>query len=163
MAEGAARLVHGLKYEGWRAVAGTMGQALEPAARRLAGRERPVLVPVPLTAARRRERGFNQAQLLARALGEATGWPVAEWLARRSGAGRQVGLGRAGRRRAMRHRFVLRDAAPAAQPIPLLLIVDDVVTTGATAAACLEAISEGGLRCGGVVSFARAVRPISGD
>lgn len=157
----AASLVRGLKYGGWKAVAEPMGQALESPGRRLAMDTEPVLVAVPLAEARLRERGFNQSELLARALGEVTGWKVLDVLQRRRSGRHQARLGRSGRLRNVRHIFAVRAGANALES-PVLL-VDDVVTTGATAAACHRVLTEAGLRCVGVVSFARAVHPIGGD
>jgi predicted amidophosphoribosyltransferase len=183
----AARLVHALKYEGAFALADPMGRALEPAARRVVGRRRPVLVPVPLAPARKRERGFNQAELLARGLAGATGWPVRRWIRRAGGGARQARLGRRDRQRNVRGRFRPaggpaegggrrvsglavaagtragpargpgRGDGPGGRPA---LVVDDVLTTGATAAACVRALRAGGRRVLGVVTFARALQTL---
>lgn len=160
MAGDAARLVRSLKFGGWFALADPMGRAMAPAARRLAAPGPPPrLVPVPLSAGRRRERGFNQAELLAGALSAATGWPVSGELVRRPGGRRQARLGRWERRSNVRGRFVLRDpdSVPGERPV---LLVDDVVTTGATAGACAGALRAGGRRVLGVVAFARALHAI---
>jgi len=153
--------VHALKYAGWFALAGPMGRALEPPARRLAAGEPHLLEPVPLPAARLRERGFNQAELLARALGRATGWPVGASLARAGSRLRQARLGREARRENVRRAFGLRPAAAGgdvpASGLPVLL-VDDVLTTGATAAACASVLAAAGRRVTGVVVFARALQ-----
>lgn len=160
MERGASRLVHALKYDGWRRLARPMGGAMEGAARRLWREEGiPSLVPVPLSRARLRERGFNQAALLAGGLSSVTGWPVADVLARRRTGRRQAGLGRLGRSENVRSLFVHRFPASTAGSA---LLVDDVVTTGSTAAACAAALAEGGTHCAGVVSFARATSPLEG-
>lgn len=156
----AARLVRALKFGRWFALAVPMGRAMAPAARRLveAGAS-PRLVPVPLSPGRLRERGFNQAERLARSLSTGTGWPVSEELVRRPGGRRQARLGRRARRSNVRGRFALGTPAddPGREPV---LLVDDVVTTGATAGACVEALRAGGRRVLGVVSFARALHAI---
>lgn len=153
----AARLVRALKFGGWFALAGPMGRSMTPAARGLAGPGlRPELVPVPLSIGRRRERGFNQAELLARSLSASVGWPLRERLARRAGGRRQARLGRRDRSANVRGRFVLRKDGSGGEDRPVLL-VDDVVTTGATAGACAVALRTGGRRVLGVVAFARAL------
>lgn len=152
----AARLVRALKFSGWFALAGPMGRAMGPAARRLSGGGGAALVPVPLAPARRRSRGFNQAALLARALARTTGWPVHRLLARPSGGRPQARLGRRQRRSNVRGRFALAGAAAADAPPPVL-IVDDVLTTGATAGACAATLRTGGYRVLGAVAFARAL------
>lgn len=153
----AARLVRALKFGGWHALAGPMGRAMVPVARRLVGRGRPAgLVPVPLAAARRRERGFNQAGLLADAVSRAAGWPVRRVLARRPGGRRQARLGRRRRTSNVRGRFVVAGDVARDRELPLL-IVDDVLTTGATAGACATALRTEEFRVLGAVAFARAL------
>lgn len=127
-----------------------------PPAKRLAAGRAPVLVPVPLTRARLRERGFNQADLLARALSRRTGWPIECLLRRERGGPSLTRLGRRERERVAEHAYSLnRTSVPAMGPDSQVLIVDDVITTGATGAACAEALSAAGAECLGIVSFAR--------
>ena len=175
MRDGAAELVRSLKYRGWTALAGRMGKAMAPAARTVAGDEAngagaPRLVPVPLSPARRRRRGFNQAGLLARPLGRELGWIVADALRRDARGRRQARLGRASRRENVRGLFRAR---PPSEPAgagggtaeaPAAVVVDDVVTTASTAAACAGALRRAGWRPLGAVAFARAVagRPPTG-
>ena len=103
---------------------------------------------MPIHAARRRRRGFNQAERIAAALARRTGQPVADCL-RRGGdrAGHQVGRDRAARLEAAGRSLSLRAAAPARATL-----VDDVATTGATLAACA-----GVLRAAGAVEVAALV------
>ncbi len=158
----AAELVRGLKYRGWTRLADFMGPLMLPPALRLTNGRAPALVPVPLTPARLRERGFNQAELLARALSARTGWPVAPLLTRRRGGRALARLGRRDREEAVRSAFASRPpdsgTLGAAEGV---LIVDDVITTGATGAACARALQRAGLSCLGIVSFARA-NPLPG-
>jgi ComF family protein len=159
--EGAAReLVRGLKFRGAEALATPIAAliianapaGLLPRAAGTAAREPPALVPVPLHPARRRRRGFNQAAVLAEALGRRTGLAVADSLIRSGGAGTQVGRPRPERL-----------AAPpggirAAGPIPArALLVDDVATTGATLAACARALRAAGALEVRAVTFARTL------
>ncbi len=161
---GAARVVRELKYRGWAALAGGMGAAMkEPALRLLGGATlqpaQTTLVPVPVTGARLRERGFNQAQLLAEPLGATLGQPVLDILERLPGRRRQAGLGQRERKVNVSGR-VRASAGPEAGRPRAALLVDDVVTTGATAAVCARALAEAGWRPLGVISFARAWRSL---
>ncbi|OGO49797.1 MAG: hypothetical protein A2148_07395 [Chloroflexi bacterium RBG_16_68_14] len=151
---GAAReLVHALKYRGITVLAAPMASLLAEAARRyeLAA---DVVVPVPLSGLRRRTRGYNQAEALARALGRELGlpaWPGA--LERRRHAPPQArSADMEERRRNVEGAFVSREPGIAGRRA---LLVDDVTTTGATLAACALALKEAGARsvCG--LAFAR--------
>jgi predicted amidophosphoribosyltransferase len=108
---------------------------------------------VPLARRRRSERGYDQARALANGLGRRQGLPVVRLLRRTSTTGPQARLGGAARREAMRGVFA------AVRPCPsIVLLVDDVLTTGATAAECAQALVEGGAREVHLVTAARAVR-----
>lgn len=154
----AARLVRALKFERCFALAPRMGRAMARSARSIAGGREHVLVPVPLGPARLRERGFNQAELLARSLADALKWPWAPLLERVRDGPPQARLGGPGRRGNVTGAFRARPPKRGSSLRPLL--VDDVITTGATAAACASVLAEGGEPPTGVVSFARALRPV---
>jgi ComF family protein len=123
---------------------------------------RPTLVPVPLHPRRLRSRGYNQAAEIARALALRTGLAVAGCLARSGAAAPQVGRDRAERRAGPAGAMVVRQAR-ANQPgsVPLgaarVLLVDDVVTTGATLAACRAALLATGASDVIAVVFARTL------
>lgn len=160
----AARTVHALKYDRWRALAPWMAARMAPGAEAMASRiggGAPWLVPVPLTPARRRERGFNQAAELARALADVGVGVPGPFLDRRPGGGRQAGVRGALRRANVQGRFRLRAGLPDERRSAI--IVDDVLTTGATAIACAETLAEAGFRGVATVSFARTLRPLDGD
>jgi ComF family protein len=97
------------------------------------------LVPVPLHPARARKRGYNQATLLAAALSRRTGLELNDCLERAGPrAGTQVGRDRAQRLRGIAGTVALRhERAP---PPSTAILVDDVITTGATLAACARAV-----------------------
>ena len=107
---------------------------------------------VPLSRERLAVRGYDQARSLARAVAPRIGVP-AEGLLRRVGdPGPQARRGGAARREAMRGVF-----APADGVSGRVLLLDDVLTTGATAAACAEALLAGGASSVGLLTAARAV------
>jgi ComF family protein len=154
-------MVHALKFGGWQALADPMG-------RRMAGVALPddvraevsLVVPVPLAPARRRERGYNQAELLALALCRETGWRCdPATLVRRRSTARQSGLQSRERRTNVATAFSVPPAACGGLSGEHVLLVDDVWTTGATALACLAALVEGGARVVSVLTFARASNP----
>jgi predicted amidophosphoribosyltransferase len=153
--EPADRLVAGLKYRGWSALAPALGVRMVEPARRVGAGQRPFLFAVPLDKRRERHRGFNQALLLARELSARLDWPLAGGLLRRPVGRRQAELGRV-EREANVARAYAWDASIRVPPRPVLL-VDDVLTTGATAAACSTAIEAAGGACLGVVTFARSL------
>ena len=160
----AARTVRALKYDRWRSLAPWMAARMAPGAEAMASRiggGAPWLIPVPLTAARQRERGFNQAGELARALADRGVGGLGRFLDRRPGGSRQAGVRGARRRANVQGRFRLRAGLPEGRRSAI--IVDDVLTTGATAIACAEALAEAGFRSVATVSFARTLRPLDGD
>jgi ComF family protein len=150
--EGPARaLVTALKFRGTAGVTRTMAAQIAATAPpgTLSGA---VLVPVPLHPARRRRRGYNQAELLVSALAARTGSGVSDCLERTGPDATQVGRGRAQRARAIAGAVTLRQAAP----LPgKALLVDDVVTTGATLAACARALTAAGARSVRAIAYAR--------
>ena len=156
MDDGPAReLVHGLKYGGWRVAAGPMAEVL---ARELGARLAAVelLVPVPLGRRRLSDRGYNQAAVLAAALSARTGIPVREGLLVRTRDTRtQTALGPAERWANVAGAF--RATAPLAGT--RVALVDDVLTTGATLAACAAALAASGALAVGALTFARAAIP----
>jgi ComF family protein len=150
--DGPARaLVSALKYRGAVHLAGTM--AAHAAGRAPAGwLSAAVLVPVPLNAARRRRRGFNQAGLLVAELAWRTGLGLSDCLERGGCGTTQVGRGRSDRAQTIEGAVTVRPRAlvPAG-----VLLVDDVVTTGATLAACAASLRAAGVRSIRAVAYAR--------
>jgi len=149
--------IHELKYRGRRRVASRLASALleDSAARDLVA-EGDVLVPVPLHPGRRRERGFNQAALIAREIARLTDRPwVEEALVRRAQTRPQTGLSAAERRRNVKGAFVVRRRREVTGRV--VVLVDDVLTTGATAQACALALREGGATEVRLLSIARVV------
>lgn len=114
------------------------------------------VVPVPLHPERERERGFNQAALLARAVASAAGLPCDESsLVRTLHAERhRAGMDARARRETVERAF--RVARPRLVRGETVLLIDDVLTTGATASACASALNAAGARAVYVLTLARA-------
>ena len=136
------RLVHAFKFRGYSSLAPALARLLAQCYAE-SGLEADVIVPVPLTGRRRRERGFNQALLLANHLRRELGLPVAEALRRRRMVAAQAGSATAEQRRNnVLGAFELSGAARM-EGLQALL-VDDVATTGATLSACGELLLQAG-------------------
>jgi ComF family protein len=136
------RALQRLKYGGSGRIAAPLARAAAPALEaltRVCGSH--PLVPVPVHAARQRQRGYNQAALLAQALGKEGGLRVCDILERRRATARQHGLGKAARLHNLRGAFALRDGA---RSPPSLILVDDILTTSATLEACAQVLREAG-------------------
>lgn len=146
--------LHAFKFHGTRALARPLAELVIEQWGREVPADVDALVPVPLAPARERSRGFNQAGLLAERLAQGLGRPVKpRWLRRARPTPPQSELGAAERWANVRHAF---RAAPAVVG-RYLLVVDDVLTTGATAAECARALRAAGARAVGVVTVARVV------
>ena len=143
-------LVRALKFSGATRVADSM--AAQIAANAPAGFAGAHLVPVPLHPRRLRARGYNQAGVIAAAVGRRVNARVVECLARSGSAATQVGRHRTERRAGPVGEVRLAAAAP-----PRVLLVDDVATTGATLAACARVLLAGGCAEIAAVTFARTI------
>ncbi len=125
-------LVHRFKYLGWWRLADAFAVRMAPL---LAGRPDADLVPIPLAAGRRRQRGYNQAEVLARALGRRAGWPVRpERLVRCRETPTQTRLAPEARLANLAEAF---GAIPSARGV---ILVDDVFTTGSTLESCARTL-----------------------
>jgi len=144
--------IHRLKYRGRREVAGELGALVASSCRHLVDAA-DVIAPISLHPSRRRERGFDQALLLARAIARQAGRPLRPDLVRRTReTPRQVGRDRDERERNLAGAF---EASPAKGLV--VALVDDVVTTGATARAAARAVLDAGAARVVVVAVARVV------
>lgn len=150
--DGLAReLLHAVKYERARSAAATMSETAAPLLRYIPAGA--VLVPVPTATGRVRQRGYDQSRVFARELCRRDGRPRAQLLAR-IGQGHQVGSSRADR---------LRHLAGAFRAVNLgqvegahVVLVDDVLTTGATLEAAARVLRKAGARRVDAIVFAQA-------
>jgi ComF family protein len=146
--------LHALKYDGGRRLVEPLGAALAERWRR-AGAGGDLVTWVPVHPSRRRERGFDQAELLARAMAERVALPTARCLERRSRTVAQHALDQGQRARNIGGAFVV---PPDVRP-PLagrwIVIVDDLVTTGATLSGCARALEGARVAAVSAITVAR--------
>lgn len=151
---GSARsALHRLKFSGWRAVAEALGASM--AAVWDAPAE--AVTWVPVSGRRRARRGYDQAHALATPVGRRLGLPVVPMLARPRDAPPQARRAGRERRRAIRDAFHPLPQAAGRSPPGRVLLVDDVLTTGATAAECARALRSAGVREVRLLTAARAL------
>jgi ComF family protein len=140
------------KFKGRMNLADALADLIEHRIRDEMGGETPLplmdadaVIPLPLHSSRRKWRGFDQAVLLARALGRRLGVQCIEGMLERSKpTAPQIGLTPNERRENVRRAFAVQD--PAAVESKRLLLIDDVLTTGATARAAARALKRAGTR-----------------
>jgi len=142
--EGAMRrALQRLKYGGAAALAAPLARQALPALTDLLTMVdgEVALVPVPVHPERQRQRGYNQAALLAGELASRVGLPLRDILVRTRPTVRQHGLNRAARLHNLRGAFGLAEPPP---PDVAAVLVDDILTTSATLEACAEVLRSGG-------------------
>jgi ComF family protein len=147
--------LHDLKYAGERRLADPLGEAV---ARRWAraGTGADLVVPVPVHADRERQRGYDQAALIAAVAGQRLGLPVIRALERERATVAQFELGRD--ERASNVAGAFRPRRSRAVPVVAgrwILLIDDVVTTGSTLAACATALMRAGAHAVSAIAVAR--------
>jgi ComF family protein len=147
------RAIHLLKYGCMTPLARPLGERLALAAAPFSGYD--AIVPAPLHWRRRWDRGFNQAELLARELSRRVGVPVDRRLLRTRSTAPQAGLSAAERRLNVRGAFRAAGEQAGIRG-KRLIVVDDVMTTGATLAACTRALKRAGAAEVAVLTLARA-------
>ena len=148
---GAKALTRALKFRGAVALAdGMAAQVVASVPTNLD--EGGSLVPVPLHPARRRRRGFNQAQVLARAIAARAGLELADCLMRGGAGGTQMGRDRDERLAALAGAMSVR---PGSSAPARAVLVDDVLTTGATLLACAAILRAAGSEQVSALTYAR--------
>ncbi len=146
--------LHDLKYSGERRLADPLGEAIARRWRRV-GVGADLVVPVPVHPERERRRGYDQATLIAIVAARELGLPYRRALERRRATVAQFELGRDERASNVAGAFGVRRDAAATVAGRWVLLVDDVVTTGATLAACGEALRRAGALAVSAIAVAR--------
>ena len=149
--------LHAIKYGGEQRLAEPLGMAI---ARRWArvGVGADLVTHVPVHADRARQRGYDQAEMIARSAARHLGLPYAPLLARRRATIAQFDLDRRDRAANVEGAFAPTAVAEAEAADPRgrwVLLVDDVLTTGATIAACATALGTAGISAASAVTVAR--------
>jgi len=156
--EGTLRdLIHLYKYSRMRPLARPLTDLLASALPR--DQRFDAIVPVPLHWRRRWERGFNQSDLLARMLARRCGIPLLRALARRRSTRAQAGLVGARRRQNVAGAFAVK--RPDRIRGLRVLLIDDVMTTGATANACASVLKRAGVVSVSLLTLARVDRRVA--
>jgi ComF family protein len=150
---------HGDRTERAATFAGWMARA---GAAQIAGAD--VIAPVPLHRLRLAARRYNQSAMLANALGRSSGIPVIpDLLVRTRPTPSQAGRNRRARAENVRGAFAIRPNLGARIKGRRVLIIDDVLTSGATVAACARTLLRGGAASVDALTLARVVRPVPGS
>jgi ComF family protein len=133
-------LLHDLKYRGNKRVGTYLGRLLGQELKNTLFSECDILVPVPLHRKRLNQRGYNQSEIIARGVSEVTGIPVITNLLRRTGhGGSQISMNRQERFENISSAFSLGRISFDLNE-KKILIIDDVITTGATLEACCQVL-----------------------
>lgn len=148
------RALHALKYAGERRLAAPLGVAVADRWRR-AGAGGEILVNVPVHEGRRRERGYDQAALIAEAAAARLGMPWRPAVVRTRATTAQYRLDRRHRATNVADAFSVAPGARAAVAGRWVVLVDDVVTTGATLCASARALLDAGASAVSAVTVAR--------
>lgn len=148
-------LIHRFKYNGEVWLAEPLEEFLEQglADERLAGEKIDAIVPVPLHSLRKREREFNQAEILGKSLSRRNKIAYSEALERTRYTTTQTRMDREGRMQNLRDAFRLRQNAGVQGK--QLLLVDDVFTTGSTLDECARVLLKGGAKSVRALTVAR--------
>ncbi|MGH7521449.1 MAG: ComF family protein [Gemmatimonadales bacterium] len=159
LSEGAQQAIHGLKYGGLPRIADDLVTAMTPLRPDADGPS--ALIPIPLARKRLRERGYNQSEVLARALARKWRIPVLpDLLVRTRETPTQTALTPATRLANVRAAFAVANVqCPMINDHWTLIMVDDVFTTGATLAEAARALEQAGATSIHGVTFARAAIP----
>ena len=149
-------LVHALKYGGWPELVPLMVSAMTPLSLPSEG-ERALVAPVPTTARRLRTRGYNQAGLLAECYASARSLALEDLLVRMGESASQTSLHPAERRANVTGAFSLASGVRAVLEGSHVLLIDDVLTTGATACEAADTLIAAGAARVTLIAYARAL------
>jgi ComF family protein len=154
-------LVHLLKYHSVRPAAQILGRALTTLLQQQNGRigDQPLILPIPLHRAKDRARGFNQAEEIANVVKRFSGFAIDRHaLVRKRATESQTGMTSHQRRENVRGAFALRKRGLNAVNGRNIVLIDDVMTTGATAAECTRVLLRAGAKQVLVATAARVTR-----
>ncbi len=136
-------LIHALKYQGKKSLAKIFGRSMsgllnsDPMLK-----QADALVPIPLHSARKRERGFNQAELLSLEISDQTGIPILNALKRKKNTKSQITLDPKERIENMQGAFIIKDKQMVINK--RVILIDDVITTGATISSAAQVLQNAG-------------------
>ena len=152
-------IVHALKYRGWHFLSLPIGRRLSAVPLPLEVEDEvDLVIPVPVSHVRLRERGYNQAERIAAELARLKGWQCrGDLLVRGRSTGTQTALHRSERRANVLGAFQVPAGCGDVLHGEHVLVVDDVWTTGATALACADVLLAAGARAVSVLTFGRAL------
>ncbi|MBU1092287.1 hypothetical protein KJ836_01260 [Patescibacteria group bacterium] len=140
------KIVYGLKYRRVRVVVNLLGGLLNQAISQLSVDRDVVVVPVPLHYSRYWHRGFNQAENLARVVAEQNHWPIASALVRVKPTLPQFGLNKMTRKHNLAGAFLIRQGSKPLIVGKTVIIIDDIITTGATLNECAKILRQSGAK-----------------
>ena len=146
--------IHALKYDGERRLVAPLSEIMAQRWTR-AGIGGDVLVPVPVHPARKRLRGFDQAELLARGVGQRLGLPVVAAVRRATKTTAQHELGRRARAANVGHAFAAVETLAPRVRGRWVVLVDDLTTTGATLTGCAAVLYDSGAAAVSALALAR--------
>jgi ComF family protein len=149
--------VHQLKYNGWRCLAGALAERMARVQVPAPFARDALCIAVPTSAQRLRERGYNQAGLLATAYARLTGRECLPALERSAASASQTGLQPVRRRANVAGAFRPVAAHSRRLANAHVILIDDVLTTGATAVECSHTLERAGVRSVMLITFARAL------
>jgi ComF family protein len=155
------RAIAALKYHNHPQLAEPLGdwmaeawQTGESPAKRIASKA--IVVPIPMYIHKQRERGFNQAELLAKSFCAGTRLPLASnGLERCRATTAQFGLGMSDRQQNLQDAFTLGKAFRHHPPTQPILLLDDIYTTGSTAQSAAKTLRQHGIRVQGIIVLAK--------
>lgn len=153
--DGVRRAVHRYKFNYGRIHSRLMGELMAQCLQDRWAEPVDLILWVPLSKKHRRKRGYDQAELLARRVGELTGIPVAEGLEKVRNTGTQSRIGKDSARRAnVLGAYRVKDGVELTGK--RVVLVDDVVTSGATLSECASCLRMAGAESVAALTFARA-------
>ena len=148
------QLIHGFKFGDKPYLSRTLGLLMADKIKKL-GWQFDLIVPVPISVSRLKERGYNQSILLAQTIAKQLDMPVSEVLSKVRDTHDQVGLNFSERQDNLKGSIVLNDKQEVFDKV--VLLIDDVMTTGATANICAQVLKKAKAKRVLVFTFAHAI------